>query len=226
MQRLRHSSTCAGLSHGIRHVNFIILSMLIVLVVGVLIPRNTQKVYACSFVPYGSLVEELAKYEVVFAGRVVEVHNVSGGVVYEFTVDTVWKGPLFETVYIERIENEFEVICGTLYWRFIQGEDYIVYGDGHLNSRTGFVESKNEDLIALGSGQAPVLGTSEPRPMKLDEINVPLWLIIVLATAGLGLPIGLVLRVRTQRRRSRQQAIAEIQRRVRGHTQGPSSEDT
>ena len=147
--------------------------------------------YACSCSDPGSPSEEFERSAAVFAGKVVsEVVSVSdpdgpdvldsenhlttgseGDIVkigftstIGFEVDTVWKGPTYETMYLT-----ISSPCG---FNFVEGEKYIVYShDGSstsLCSRTRLLSAAQEDLDVLGDGSAPQPGTSAPTPEQED----------------------------------------------------------
>ena len=177
--------------------------------------------HACVYLPPGheSLEEEVARSSFIFAGKVVAAHEVSNGKIFEFNVHTVWKGPLYETAYIRwRDPESIMHSCSDAHRQFSVGLTYLVFDDNHRSSRTGLLAFASEYIAKLGEGRTPEAGTSAPRPEILDR--KPAWLIVVLAAAVLALPSGVAVYIGAQRRRSREQAIAEIQRQARVRTQG------
>ena len=130
---------------------------------------------ACSFTRPGSPTLELQKSTYVFAGKVVAVYRVPNDEVYEFKVDTVWKGPLYETTYVVGLlESYAGTSCAGSLHPFTLGRNYLVYDDHHVASRSGLLEQRSEDLAELGKGSSPVPGTKAPLPEILQETrNAP-----------------------------------------------------
>lgn len=152
--------------------------------------------HACVPPPPTSATEELQRWSTVFAGRVVEVYSLDHGMMYEFRVDTVWKGPLLETVFV--FSGNDTSSCASM--RFDIRRDYIVYeGNGLIGSRTGLLASAHEDLTELGEGQRPVPGTSETRPRSIDEPTFPMLPIVVIGVALVALLIASVVPIPLQR---------------------------
>ena len=156
-----------GITHAFRLVLILSLSLLWFF-------ANTGQSLACSCVRPGSPSEELAQSSSVFAGRVVSVrefndpnatHDYSSTdpTTVEFEVDTIWKGPYNETIYLTTARSEAS--CG---FTFDEGEEYIVYSrDGStvsLYSRTALLENAEADLNELGQGRAPQTGSVGPTP--------------------------------------------------------------
>ena len=81
----------------------------------------------------------------------------------EFKVDTVWKGPSYETMSLTTARSDAS--CG---FTFIEGEEYVVYSrDGatvSLCSRTRSVAYAQEDFDELGEGDRPGAGSIGPIP--------------------------------------------------------------
>ena len=127
---------------------------------------NTGQSLACSC-GYSPLSEALADSSSVSAGRAIarsEFETSSGwsAFIVEFEVITVWKGPLYETMYLAT--NKSEDGCG---FRFRLGVEYIVYsynGWTGLCTRTAIIEMVREDLAELGEGRSPQPGTKGPIP--------------------------------------------------------------
>ena len=156
-----------GITHAIRLGLILSLSLLWFF-------ANTGQSLACSCVRPGSPSEELAQSSSVFVGRVVSVrefndpnatHDYSSTdpTTVEFEVDTIWKGPYNETIYLTTARSEAS--CG---FTFDEGEEYIVYSrDGStvsLCSRTALLENAAADLNELGQGRARPNGSVGPTP--------------------------------------------------------------
>ena len=148
---------------------FIIRTMFIVLLASAGFLVFARESNACSFTRPGSPTAELQKATYVFAGKVVAVHQVPNDEVYEFKVDTVWKGPLYETTYIVGLlESYAGTSCAGSLSPFTLGRSYLVYDDHHVASLTGILEHKSEDLAELGKGRSPAPGTKAPIPEVLQ----------------------------------------------------------
>ncbi len=140
------------------------LALAILLAVGLALVASPERVFACSCVVPGSPSEELAESGAVFLGRPFSWKNIGeddwGGEIVEvaFEVETIWKGPLSETIYVTTRANEAS--CGYTF----SAHKYIVYTDERfrtwLCSRTRPLSEAAEDLAELGPGQAPVPGTA------------------------------------------------------------------
>ena len=139
---------------------------------------NPEAVYACSCAASGTPQEELAAFDAVFAGRVRSVehtfdpdassvspwdHTKVG-----FTVNTVWKGDVTRS-----IEIATPPTGGSCGYPFQEGTTYIVYAYGSateggftasLCSRTAPLSAAQEDIAALGRGQAPGGEAVAPTP--------------------------------------------------------------
>ena len=136
--------------------------------------------HACSCGDPGSPSEELEWSAAVFAGKVVSIRDPDGPDVSDsenhltigFEVDTVWKGPAYEVMYVTT--SPHESACG---FAFVEGEEYIVYSDDrsstHLCSRTRPLSAAEEDLEALGGGGEPQSGTSAPTPQPQSSGGAP-----------------------------------------------------
>ena len=206
--------------------------MLIVLVIGICFVVDTRISHACSCARPGSASEALRTTSSVFVGKVIAVYDseiylprtrdVQTETVYAFKATTVWKGPLYETVFIS---NTFGTSCDR--W-FAEGEEYLVYGGGHLCSRTSIISEAHEDLAELGAGRTPVSGTSAPipdivrtyedladpdvgqtpdrgtsapEPNIMKEGRPQAWFIAVIATLVVAASLGFAVLLLTQRRR-------------------------
>ncbi len=162
--------------------------------------------YACSCVEPGSPTEEVSKFDAVFAGTVFLVHhsydpeamNVTpeDRTTIGFEVSAVWKGVVHETTYITTPPTGGS--CG---FRFVEGEEYIVYasdsryGDdsytASICSRTALLSAAQADLDALSAGQAPQTGTMGPVPIDTEIRLDGAWLVVLLAgTVLLSMGIG------------------------------------
>ena len=78
-------------------------------------------------------------------------------VVYEFKVDSIWKGPAYEYVFLQTSGH-----CGA---EFIQGNQYLVFarGDMHVDFCSSIpLHFAKDDLKSLGEGEAPARGTRAP----------------------------------------------------------------
>ena len=152
-----------GITHAIRLGLILSLSLLWFF-------ANTGQSLACSCVRPGSPSEELAQSSSVFAGRVVSVrefndpnatHDYSSTdpTTVEFEVDTIWKGPYNETIYLTTARSEAS--CG---FTFDEGEEYIVY-------------SRDGSLLACAAG-LPYSRTLQPISTSWDRDarpNPALW---------------------------------------------------
>ena len=178
-------------------------SILIVFIISIWFLIGTRESHACSCVPPGSPSEELKGHSEVFSGKVVAIHmsntflqllltNTSepSKTVYEVKVATVWKGPLLETVFLS--QSGAGTSCAQA---FREGVEYIVYGSGHLCSRTGLLSEAQEDLAELGEGHAPEPGTRAPMP-ELVVGGIQIWLGAVAAALVAAAFLGLVVLVR------------------------------
>lgn len=148
---------------------------------------NTEQVYACSCAQPGSPSEELEKFSAVFAGTVVSIrhsYDPDGRSVTRddrstigFEVSAVWKGTVYEDMPITTPPTGGS--CG---FTFEEGEEYIVYAydspyvDGGYTtgicSRTALLEQAQEDIDALGEGNAPQAGTAGPAPEESEDMGV------------------------------------------------------
>ena len=197
----------------------VIRFVLIVLLASAAFLAFARESNACSPRYPGSPSDELQSHLRVFAGKVVAIHPIPRGTVYEFRVNTVWKGPLIETVYISRNTQHRRMStgtdCVTRYMRFIDGQDYLVYGSGHIPSRSGLLEHVHEDIIELGEGQRPIPGTSEPRPAIVDIWRALTFLFAILIVAIVGWVLVLASRVLILERRDSARATKRIIRQAR-----------
>ena len=154
--------------------------LVLALVVGVFwFLGNPGLVHACSCVQPGTPSEELEKFSAVFAGKVISIQHsydpnagfASPGdhTTVGFEVGAVWKGNVHEDMYITTPPTG-----GTCGFAFDEGEEYIVYAHDSASaeggytvgicSRTALLSKAQEDIDALGDGQAPLAGTGGPAP--------------------------------------------------------------
>ena len=156
-----------------------LISLLIVL----WLITHAGRSYACSCLPIGSPLEELAASYAVFEGRVISLQYYESGestlsdgentwsgsdpITVRFEVETVWKGPVSQTIYV-RTASAGET-CG---FGFSEGSRYIVYASSGLYvslcSRTALWGASDE-LAALGEGQVPEPGTISPASYAASE---------------------------------------------------------
>lgn len=168
--------------------------------------------YACSCAAPGSPSEEMATSVSVFMGRVVSVREFerddgswssTDPTTIEFAVSMVWKGPSYETMFLTTARSDAS--CG---FSFVEGEEYVVYsGSGRtvsLCSRTRSLPEARDDLIELGTGQAPAVGTISPAPAPFTPgVSLP-WQTWAIIGPAVLVVVGLVIGVRWlgSRRRS------------------------
>ena len=102
----------------------LIRAVLIIPLIVLWILVHPEPSYACSCVENGPPIEELANSAAVFMGRVVSVRELDpedplwGGAelvsssdpaTIGFAVQTVWKGPLYQTMYLTTLRSELRV---------------------------------------------------------------------------------------------------------------------
>ena len=160
---------------------------------------SAGQVYACKCAEPGPPLEEIGKFDAVFAGKVISVehsYDPEGKTVtpddrstIAFEVSTVWKGVIHETTYITTPPTGGS--CG---YTFVEGEEYIVYAsDSHYGddsytasicSRTALLSAAQTDLDALGEGESPRAGTIGPAPEDMQTgLNAGWIFATVLAVA-------------------------------------------
>ena len=146
-----------------------------------LLHADTSRIYACSCIPPRPPLEALARADAVFAGQVVSISEPKGlfggwfassidPVTVEFRVNAVWKGEIYETMFIKTAWSSAS--CG---FEFAQGEQYIVYareGSASLCSRTKSINKASEDLMALGEGVAPAPGVKQKESLLLTPVGI------------------------------------------------------
>ena len=153
---------------------------LAVLLTGLCFLISTGVANACSCGDAPSPSVALAQSSKVFSGKVVHVSDgggterqpalLSGYILVEFEVYSVWKGQAYATMFIETAW--WSGSCGV---EFYLGQEWLVYSyDGettHPCSRTRPLELAQADLDELGEGQVPVPGTIEPYQQSGDRIE-------------------------------------------------------
>ena len=145
---------------------------------------DVHQVRACLCAPQ-SPSEAFRESAAVFSGKSVAIHKLYKRVgnpldllylnrllhhdpntvitIFEFQVDTIWKGPSFEYVYLrEPVQDS----CGA---SFPTGREFLVYSDG---ASAGLCGSKllihaQEDLDVLGVGRPPEPGTRAREPSMM-----------------------------------------------------------
>ena len=132
---------------------------------------------ACSCAEPLSPQEAYQEYELIFSGRVVRVHDIppeeNDGLlderVSQFKVFTVWKGPSYETVWVESAAGS---ACG---FSFVEGREYLVFVrwlSVSLCSPTRELAAAGEYLIAMGEGFPAEPGTAGPKSRLLDYLEI------------------------------------------------------
>ena len=176
---------------------------------------NPGQVYACKCAQPDSPSEEMEKFDAVFAGRVIltehsfdldaESYTPEDRTTVGFEVSTVWKGTVFEDMYITTPPPGGS--CG---FAFVEGEAYIVYGsDSHYGddsytsgicSRTALLGQAQADLDALGDGRPPQAGTGGPALEQTgDTAAMWTWLIVLVVAAAVVAVTGVVAYARLRR---------------------------
>lgn len=172
--------------------------------VGVALHASSEQANACSCIPPRPPLEAFERADAVFAGDVVSISEPKGlfgswlasstdPVTVEFKVNSVWKGEIRETLFIQTAWSSAG--CG---FEFVQGERYIVYarkGWASLCSRTRSIDKASEDLMALGEGSAPAPNVKPKESLVLTPVGVG---VAVMGLAGVA--IAFVLRRRQQSR--------------------------
>ena len=154
--------------------------VLVVLLAGLLSFLLPEKSYACSCVCPGSPTEELEKSAAVFSGTVKSTTPSSSEhltLTAEIEVNAVWKGPLYQTMYVSASNPRQGPVCGM---HFVEGAQYIFYAvyeiqgsdyspDWWVNrcTLTSPITGADYILDELGEGQAPIVAppTSAPTPV-------------------------------------------------------------
>ena len=144
--------------------------VLIVSIIGLWLTVHPETAHACSCMPPGSPSEELGEAGAVFLGRAISETVTRDEetdwdiLIAEFSVATVWKGPVSQTMRIGL--GGYGTSCQ---YSLVEGEEYIVYAhfSEHreglwtgLCTRTIELSRGMEDLAELGEGQPPAEGTN------------------------------------------------------------------
>ncbi|MFN8516145.1 MAG: hypothetical protein U0841_26870 [Chloroflexia bacterium] len=128
-----------------------------------------QVCFACSCVPPGPPLEELARASAVFRGKVTAIDQIGSVKRVTVQVTTVWKGAVTTETQIQTNDNS--AACG---FPFELGSEYLIYATAtatddasgrpvaplstYLCSRTQLASRATDDFAALGPGQAPTPG--------------------------------------------------------------------
>ena len=157
---------------------------------------NTDQAHACKCVVPASPSEEIEKFDVVFAGRVLSVHHsfdpnalsYSPGDITTvgFSVSTVWKGAVEENITLTTPPTGGS--CG---FAFVEGEEYVVYAykaaegapniSANICSRTALLQDAQEDVDAFGKGYPPQGGTAGTSPGQPKDSGTGITRMIILA---------------------------------------------
>lgn len=130
-----------------------------------------DEAYACSCGEFPKPAQAMEQSVKMFSGKVVAIHGggatqrdptlISGYILVEFEVYTVWKGPAFATMFVETAW--WSGSCGV---EFYVGEEWLVVSyDGtmtHPCNGTRRLSLAQAELDALDGGQVPAQGTIEP----------------------------------------------------------------
>ncbi len=148
-----------------------IIVFLIVSILGTSMLVDDETVYACSCERLGTLQGWLEAAPILFKGEVTSTRLVNtkqpwANKLVEFRVDTIWRGPTYETTYV--LTNADEATCGI---NFIVEKTYIVvpaeqdeYLITSLCGITTLVDNADEYLDLLGDGADPIAGSTAPIP--------------------------------------------------------------
>ena len=209
-----------GTRHRMTPSKLVTRFMLVVLLAGPAFLIVTRESNACSLPPPMSASEKLSVSSHVFAGKIVRAFPAPNGGMYEFKVDTVWKGPLHETSFFYRSVGV--VSKGTSCERVIAplsvGSQYLVFGNRYIGDSVGLrgslsgMEAASRVIAEMGEGQRPVPGSSAPLSARLREamateeravrIRFVVGIVVVVAGTATG---GLVMQRRARLRRRNQQ---------------------
>ncbi len=145
--------------------------------------------HACSCLPVGTAEESLETSSAVFSGQVMSIHEDESMAAKKvtFSVDTVWKGILGET--IEVTTGMDSAGCG---FEFTIGENYMVYASGEealsttLCSRTHQAILNDPDVQTLGEGMPPVqIEFTDPDQQKSAHPYAPVIAIGAVIVLGI-----------------------------------------
>lgn len=153
--------------------------LVLTVVIGFFIVIDTHTSHACVCAEQPSPAEEFRRSRRVFSGKVVETHVLDRPegdefrylmdrqtIVYEISVTRVWKGRLNATAYV--FARAVGSSCGVT---LEEGPEYLIYGALSACGRLGHVPDAKEDLAFLGPGHAPQVGTSEPEPEIIRQVQ-------------------------------------------------------
>lgn len=138
---------------------------------------------ACSCAMSQPPEESLEAADAVFAGTVTDIadpfqpgsyHSTAADRHVTFNVSEVWKGPDYESIVVSTAVSSAS--CG---YSFSEDEDYLVYARGaedelsvSLCSRTAVLDEAEEDIAALGSGDAPAMQGQNYVPLSSSTLLV------------------------------------------------------
>ena len=163
-------------------------ALLLALLLAVQLTTDGGRAHACSCAQPPPPLEALDEAAAVFTGTVASFETYSFEVDFgsdrpesfwsvEIDVDRAWKGPVASTTFVYVWHGP---ACG--YGNFEVGADFLVYADGRdfpgvdddtlfvsFCSRTVPLERAEDDLLALGEGQAPAPGIAGANPASSAE---------------------------------------------------------
>ena len=166
---------------------------------------NAGQIYACKCAEPGPPSEEMEKFAVVFAGRVVSIEHSfdpnaatvspDDRTTVGLEVSTVWKGAVHEDMHVTTPPTGGS--CG---FTFTEGEEYILYAhdsaydDGGYTviicSRTALLAQAQADIDAFGEGDPPQSGTAGPQPEQTQGTAESRAWVVILGTAAAVLLLG------------------------------------
>ena len=145
--------------------------VLIIPLVGVWLMADQKPAYACSCFAIPPPAEARAGSDAVFLGRVVAADDYEG--VYKFAVETVWKGTVYQFMYVYTVPvygpcpplEQFKMFGDYLiyadYWTGYDGSVWPSFCDGYPRPEQ---RSDIEVLNELVDGRKPVPGIATPYP--------------------------------------------------------------
>jgi hypothetical protein len=164
------------------------LPVLFVLLMSSMMFLNPVESPACSCIQL-SVEEAYEKFDVIFSGRVYQIHNPRAGDPVQssatllqnfFEVKEVWKGELDQTVVVRASQSSAS--CG---YEFVLNQEYLVYatdkGDWIQTSicdRSQLLSQADEDLQFLGPGQLNTLYGQIALPEERTKFDPALILIM------------------------------------------------
>lgn len=158
---------------------------LIVLIAASMVFTDVREAQAC-VCSRSAPPKDLDYFAMVFAGRVVDKRTFfnpnasifshigkarhSAETVHTFLVSKIWKGPLYEFVYVR--EERTQTSCPDR--SFALGEEYLIYAEPpkltvSYCSASIPLASAQKNLALLGPGEPPEAGTVAPRPESLTH---------------------------------------------------------